>query len=81
MLDLLAYMLLFGVIGLLIGRFRNRLAFGFVVGFLLGPLGWLIVGLMPTAGPRCPACKGVYIQGATKCVNCGTALEAALKPA
>lgn len=39
--------LMLGVIGSMIGSLRGRAGFGFVIGILLGPIGWLLVLLMP----------------------------------
>lgn len=64
------------VIGTAIGARKNRTGFGLVVGLLLGPIGWLIVLLMPSNFPKCPACKGDVVKGATKCKNCGSDLPA-----
>lgn len=61
-------------IGYLIGRTRKREAFGLLMGFLLGPIGWLIVALLPKIGAKCPSCLGVVNDGATKCVHCGSSL-------
>lgn len=70
------WILVGGGIGAAIGARKNRTAFGFVVGFIIGPIGWLIVLVMPSNFPKCPACKGDVIPGATKCKNCGSDLPA-----
>ena len=64
-----------GLVGLVIGQFKNKPTTGFLLGLLLGPIGWLIMAVIPNSGPKCPACKGVINSGATKCVNCGSSLE------
>jgi hypothetical protein len=64
-----------GLVGLLIGQLKNQPAVGFGLGLLLGPIGWLIMAVMPNAGPRCPACKSVVNKGATRCVNCGSSIK------
>ena len=38
---------LMGLAGWLIGRTRNRPVLGFWLAILLGPLGWLVVALLP----------------------------------
>jgi hypothetical protein len=63
-----------GGIGAAIGARKARTGFGFVLGALVGPIGWLIVLIMPSNQPKCPACKGDVIKGATKCKNCGSDL-------
>lgn len=66
-------------IGAAIGARKNRTGFGLVVGFIAGPIGWLIVLLLPSNFPKCPACKGDVIPGATKCKNCGSDLPTPTK--
>lgn len=63
-----------GVIGLLIGKLRGRESFGFWMGFLLGPLGWLITLLMGQGGPKCPECFGTVDPRAKKCCHCASDL-------
>ena len=48
-LSLGAVVFCLGVIGGGLGSFRGRVGFGFAFGLLLGPLGWLIVLLLPSA--------------------------------
>lgn len=36
-----------GLIGLGLGMQRGRAGFGFMLGFLLGPIGWLLVFVLP----------------------------------
>jgi hypothetical protein len=71
------WFLIAGGIGAAIGARKNRTAFGLLVGAIVGPLGWLVVLVMPSNFPKCPACKGDVIAGATKCKNCGSDLPAA----
>jgi hypothetical protein len=66
-----------GGIGAAIGSRRGRTGFGLVTGSLIGPIGWLIVLLLPSGLPKCHACKGDVIAGATKCKNCGSDLKPA----
>jgi hypothetical protein len=64
-----------GMIGGLIGARRKQVVSGVVWGALLGPVGWIIVVLLPHRGARCPACGGVLGKdGATKCMHCATDL-------
>lgn len=58
------------LIGLGIGAARGRAAFGLLLGFLLGPIGWLIVLILPKEGPRCPECMEVVNAGARRCHHC-----------
>ena len=71
-----------GAVGSIIGARKQRQEAGFWFGFLLGPIGWILVLAGPDLGPKCPACKGSVIVGATKCKNCGSDLsEPATQPA
>ena len=50
--------LFFGAVGWIIGSHKNRAAEGFLGGALLGPLGILIIALMPVYYARkCPECR------------------------
>ena len=69
-LMLIAFFL--GLIGSAIGKTKARAADGFALGFLLGPLGWILVLLLPSKGPKCPACLGVIPAGARRCKHCGS---------
>lgn len=64
------------VVGALIGRLRGRAGLGCLLGFLLGPLGWVITLLCADARPRCRECRGVVPADARKCLHCGTDLYA-----
>lgn len=39
-----------GVVGFFIGKLKTRELEGFILGLILGPLGWLIAALLPDAG-------------------------------
>lgn len=65
------WIILGALIGAAIGNIKRRPEAGFVFGMLLGPLGWLIVGLGPDVGPKCPECGGEVVEGKPKCKNCG----------
>lgn len=43
--------LLLGIIGALLGSLKGRAAFGFVLGLLIGPIGWLIILVLPKQKP------------------------------
>ena len=68
------FWLLFGWIGLLIGQRKGRPTGGFLLGVLLGPLGWLVVALGPSYLPKCPACLGHVNPRASMCRHCGSFL-------
>jgi len=65
-------------IGGLIGRKRGRVYSGIVWGFLLGPLGWLVLYALPNLGPKCPECLAPIDRAARKCRHCGSEITAAL---
>lgn len=51
--------------------FRNRPVVGFLLGFFVGPLGWLCLVAVEDQRPKCPDCGGVIVKGAKRCKNCG----------
>lgn len=65
---------IFGVIGLLIGKRKRRPLGGFVLGLLLGPLGWLLVFFGPTAKDKnikhCPYCRSIVRPKIRICGHC-----------
>lgn len=64
----LAYFIVFGAIGVLIGRRRGRPVAGLFWAMLLGPIGWLLMFLLPSASASATAGKS------TPCPHCGGAL-------
>jgi hypothetical protein len=66
------------LIGYVIGRARGRGGFGAFMGLLLGPLGWLIVLLLPRQGTKCPECLGIVPAQARRCQHCGSEIPAGL---
>ena len=66
------------LIGAAIGHAKGCTNRGALWGFLLGPIGWAVVGFGDNKGPTCNACKGNVKPGATKCIHCGSALVIAL---
>lgn len=63
-----------GMIGLGIGRTRGRGGDGFLLGFLLGPIGWLVILLLERHGRKCPECLGIVPEAAIRCRHCGIVL-------
>ena len=62
------------VVGALIGATKGRPTGGAFWGLFLGPLGWLMIFSAPDSRPTCPECLGVTIEGAKKCLHCGSNL-------
>jgi len=71
---LMIWLAINGLIGAVIGEKKKRLGAGFLFGLLLGPIGWLLVGMGPNHGPKCPECGGDVVEGAKRCKNCGVEL-------
>ena len=82
--------LICGALGLAVGRTRGRGTAGFWLGFLLGPLGIVIVLLLPAAisatpsgsapaptrpGILCGMCGRRVPFGSSACPDCGTAVS------
>lgn len=70
----LIYFIVFGAIGMLIGQRRGRPMAGLVWAMLLGPIGWLLMALLPSAGATkataCPHCGGALPLMQAKCNHC-----------
>ncbi len=66
----IAGLFIFPLIGWTIGRSKGREAFGFAMGLLLGPIGIVIVAILPAEGRRCPFCCGVIPKAAVTCMHC-----------
>lgn len=62
--------LLFGIIAGLIGHKKDRGFLGFVLGFMLGPFGILIILLIRGSRRNCPYCKELIQHTATVCPHC-----------
>ena len=62
----------FGIIGAGIAKtFRGRELAGMLLGFFMGPLGWLCIFALGDDRLKCPECGGVVPQGAKRCKSCG----------
>lgn len=73
MIEIVIGLVFSGVIGLVLGLLRGRApSSGFLWGFLLGPIGWVVV--LVVGGKRCPECRGSVHRNARKCSNCGSNL-------
>ena len=79
---LLLLALIFGVGGMLLAG-EGRAGMGFGLGFLLGPIGLVIVAILrgqprsavPTNLQPCPVCAEMIQPAAIKCRFCGAAVE------
>jgi hypothetical protein len=62
------------LVGAAIGNSKNRLGAGFLLGLLLGPIGWLLVAVgsnLTPKGPTCRHCGGEMVEGKKVCLHCG----------
>ena len=58
-------------IGAVIGLTKGRPVDGAVLGFLIGPLGWIVMFLLlEDYRPKCPACLSTVPVGARRCPVC-----------
>lgn len=60
-----------GAIGSAIGSLKRRSLAGLLFGFLLGPIGWLLILVGPDRRPKCRRCKRVLNLPTAKCGHCG----------
>jgi len=73
------YVLIFGLVGWLIGDQKGRAGAGFLFGILLGPIGWVVVLLGPNLKAakesarlrKCPYCAELVQPDAKLCKHCG----------
>lgn len=79
--DQLAPLLIVGVfvnagVGLILGASKDRTLNGLLWGLLFGPLGWIIILLLPEHHARkCPHCLAGIPKKAAKCRHCGSDLR------
>lgn len=70
----LVYVLVFGVLGMIIGRQKGRVVAGALWSLVLGPLGWLIIALGPSMRtPKslaCPYCTNILAMNQKECNYC-----------
>lgn len=63
-----------GLIGGVLGEKKGQPVGGFLFGYILGPIGWLIVVLSKDLRAKCPHCFGTVDRQATKCMHCASDL-------
>ena len=73
---LAAFWLFWCVVSTIVGQQRGRATLGFLMGFLLGPIGLLVVAMATDARRKCQACKGPVPNDASVCMHCGRELVA-----
>ena len=69
-----------GLVGALCGKYKGQPFLGFIIGLLLGPIGWLIILLSGDVRPKCEACREVIDPKATVCPHCRSAVMKKEKP-
>jgi uncharacterized membrane protein YeaQ/YmgE (transglycosylase-associated protein family) len=80
-MDILAWVVIGSLVGGFIGSFKNRTSTGVVLGLLLGPLGWIIVAILPAvAAAQCPHCHGGVDGVAAVCCHCGRDIPQVFPP-
>jgi hypothetical protein len=83
---ILFWAVVFGAVGQAIGARRGmRPIKGVLIGLILGPIGWILLALLPTSEEeqvranrqqgrkRCPQCAEWVQRGAKVCPHCGYA--------
>ncbi|MSU59616.1 MAG: hypothetical protein EXS35_15860 [Pedosphaera sp.] len=67
------------IIGFGIGHRRGRGGLGFLLGLLLGPIGWLLILCFERGGIKCPECLSIVPKGAIRCRYCRAELTESFK--
>lgn len=81
-MEILAWVIIGSLIGGFIGSAKNQASTGVWLGLLLGPLGWIIVAVLPAvSAAQCPHCHGGVDGVAAVCCHCGRDIRPAVKPA
>ncbi len=60
--------------GWLLGALKRRPQPGFWLGLLFGPVGWILLLLLPRVRPACPGCGRPLEDEAKSCPHCGRVL-------
>ena len=74
--------ILCGIVGNALGATKARGPSGFLLGSLLGPLGWVLILHIADGLARCPICRTVVSDGVQTCPSCRHLflLESSLQP-
>ncbi len=70
------FTLVSAVAGALLGLVRGRWLLGLALGVALGPLGWLVILLLPADFVECPRCSFRNSPRRDRCRHCGESLAA-----
>ncbi len=77
----IAFTIVGGVVGWLIGRRKNAVTRDTLLGLALGPIGWAVSLILPAqqpqskkSQPKCGACGQTVDTGDKHCRRCGAAL-------
>lgn len=62
-----------GLVGMLIGWYRDNTIVGLLLGVVLGPIGWIILFFIDNRW-RCPECGSVVAEWARRCPRCRSLL-------
>lgn len=73
-LYLLLWIIIGALVGTVIGQQKDRAGAGLLFGLLLGPIGWLIIAAGPNLKPKCTECGGIVPEGVNRCMHCGQLL-------
>lgn len=71
---LLMFWAVMGLVGFVLGNTKGRGLFGFCLGALLGPIGWILVLCFSNTDAECPFCKKAVDERATICAYCRSSI-------
>ena len=77
---ILSWVAVGALVGAAIGQSNGRAAAGAAWGVFLGPVGRLVMAIVPDVRAKCPDCGGEVVPGARKCKNCGSMLLPPIVP-
>lgn len=74
-MEFLIFWIICGIVAGMIGSGKGQGCFGFIIGFLLGPIGIIIALISKGNRKQCPYCKEYINKDATRCPKCQSDLE------